>query len=107
MKNYIFLIVLVFISCQSSEKQKDSKTSNPSFDAPPEWAKEAIWYQIFAERFRNGDPQNDPSPDDIRGAYPGFVPERWAITPWTQDWYAPDPYFDQVQGKKDMAGYPI
>lgn len=107
MKNYIFLIVLVFISCQSSEKQKDSKTSNPSFDAPPEWAKEAIWYQIFAERFRNGDPQNDPSPDDIRGAYPGFVPEKWAITPWTQDWYAPDPYFDQVQGKKDMAGYPI
>ncbi len=26
----------------------------------PEWAKRAVWYQIFPERFRNGDPSNDP-----------------------------------------------
>ena len=26
----------------------------------PEWAKHAVWYQIFPERFRNGDPSNDP-----------------------------------------------
>jgi len=26
----------------------------------PDWAKHAIWYQIFPERFRNGDPSNDP-----------------------------------------------
>ena len=29
---------------------------------PPSWADEAIWYQIFVERFRNGDPTNDPTP---------------------------------------------
>lgn len=27
---------------------------------PPQWVKEAIFYQIFPERFGNGDPSNDP-----------------------------------------------
>ncbi|MDP6753825.1 MAG: glycoside hydrolase family 13 protein [Verrucomicrobiota bacterium] len=57
------------------------------FDQPPEWAREAIWYQIFVERFRNGDPSNDPRPEHMQGSYPGFVPDDWKITPWHQDWY--------------------
>ena len=57
------------------------------FDQPPEWAREAIWYQIFVERFRNGDATNDPRPEYMQGAYPGFVPDGWKITPWYQDWY--------------------
>lgn len=28
----------------------------------PDWAKDAIYYQIFPERFRNGDTSNDPAP---------------------------------------------
>ncbi|MFD1954951.1 glycoside hydrolase family 13 protein [Paenibacillus thailandensis] len=28
--------------------------------APPEWVKDAVFYQIFPERFANGDPDNDP-----------------------------------------------
>ena len=39
----------------------------------PDWAKEAIWYQIFPERFRNGDPTNDPE-----------LTRRW-----TSDWNEP------------------
>jgi hypothetical protein len=31
----------------------------PAFTTP-DWAKNAVWYQIFPERFRNGDPANDP-----------------------------------------------
>ena len=27
----------------------------------PDWAKDAIWYQIMVDRFRNGEPSNDPS----------------------------------------------
>ncbi len=27
---------------------------------PPSWVKETIWYQIFPERFRNGDPDRNP-----------------------------------------------
>ncbi|MFQ5423147.1 MAG: alpha amylase N-terminal ig-like domain-containing protein [Phycisphaerae bacterium] len=44
----------------------------------PDWTKTAVWYQIFPERFRNGDPANDPP----------------RTVPWTQAWfkpYRPDP----------------
>ena len=30
--------------------------------ATPDWAKDAVWYQVFHERFRNGAPQSDPRP---------------------------------------------
>lgn len=47
----------------------------------PEWAKHVIWYQIFPERFRNGDPSNDPTAERVKG------PEGWEVSPWTGDWY--------------------
>lgn len=47
----------------------------------PEWAKHVVWYQIFPERFRNGDPGNDPTRERVKG------PEGWEISPWTGDWY--------------------
>jgi cyclomaltodextrinase len=34
---------------------------DPAF-SPPDWAKDAVYYYIFPERFRNGDPGNDPTP---------------------------------------------
>jgi glycosidase len=37
----------------------------------PQWAKRAIWYEIFPERFRNGNKANDPSP---------HIPWRWSWT---------------------------
>ena len=42
--------------------------------ATPDWAKNVIWYQIMTDRFRNGDPSNDPD---------GVVP------PWRWDWFKP------------------
>ncbi|PKM17914.1 MAG: hypothetical protein CVV11_17575 [Gammaproteobacteria bacterium HGW-Gammaproteobacteria-15] len=36
----------------------------------PGWAKSAIWYQVFPERFRDGDPANNPTVADIAGADP-------------------------------------
>jgi glycosidase len=54
----------------------------------PRWAQEAVWYQIFVERFRNGDPSNDPTPDDMEGSGPHLRPDGWAPTPWGHDWYA-------------------
>jgi glycosidase len=55
--------------------------------AVPAWAKDAIWYQIFVERFRNGDPSNDPTLADIEGSWPHAKPAGWSVTPWTYDWY--------------------
>ncbi|HEY6962531.1 MAG TPA: alpha-amylase family glycosyl hydrolase [Gaiellaceae bacterium] len=36
---------------------------DPSFQVPG-WAKDAVVYQIFPDRFRNGDRKNDPKPGD-------------------------------------------
>ena len=69
------------------------------FDEPPGWAREVIWYQIFVERFRNGDPSNDPKPAFMQGAYPGYVSANWKVTPWNQDWY------EQEDWAKAEAGH--
>jgi glycosidase len=46
----------------------------PAFETP-DWAQHAIWYQIFPERFRNGDKGNDPA----------------NVVPWTIKWAQPAP----------------
>ena len=66
--------------------------------APPEWSTKAIWYQIFVERFHNGDPSNDPRPEWMQGSYPGYIPDKWEITPWDWDWYRPDPWAESIEG---------
>lgn len=59
-----------------------------NLEPAPSWAEGAVWYQIFPERFRNGDPTND-----LQAAY---HPDReklqkfkseWTPSPWTSDWY--------------------
>jgi cyclomaltodextrinase / maltogenic alpha-amylase / neopullulanase len=52
----------------------------------PAWAVDAVFYQIFPERFRNGDTSNDPTRDSLE--FPDNVPASWAVSPWTGDWYA-------------------
>lgn len=58
-------------------------------DKAPTWAKNAIWYQIFVERFYNGDKNNEPKPENM-DAPPIHVatPKDWQLTPWTHNWYA-------------------
>jgi cyclomaltodextrinase / maltogenic alpha-amylase / neopullulanase len=51
--------------------------------ATPDWAKDAVWYQIFPERFRNGAPQSNPRPED-GGEEP--IP-GWDVCPWGMEWY--------------------
>lgn len=65
----------------------------------PDWAKRAIWYQIFPERFRNGRRSNDQA----------------GALPWTGDWHertaaelaAGGDFYDTVYGRRyggDIAG---
>ena len=54
----------------------------------PAWAAEAVFYQIFPERFRNGDPSNDPTRATLE--MPIAAPNDWRISSWTADWYARD-----------------
>lgn len=61
-------------------------------DSPPDWARDAIWYQIFPERFYNGDPSNDPTIESLIGTWPWDVQTEWQVSPWTSDWYEYQPW---------------
>lgn len=63
----------------------------------PAWARRAVWYQIFPERFANGDPSNDPTAESLVGADGGAPHPAWQIHPWTSDWYELAPY-ERAQG---------
>lgn len=64
----------------------------------PKWSEGIVWYQIFPERFSNGDPKNDPKASDQNGAYPFDDTSPFQIHPWTSDWYQLQPY-EQKNGK--------
>ncbi|HIW32799.1 MAG TPA: alpha-glycosidase [Candidatus Paenibacillus intestinavium] len=57
--------------------------------SPPEWVKDAIFYQIFPERFANGDPSNDPE---------GVLP--WGGAPTPTNFFGGD-----LQGVMDHLDY--
>ncbi|MBK8625619.1 MAG: glycoside hydrolase family 13 protein [Saprospiraceae bacterium] len=79
------LFAISLYSCMSSSKEKVSNAL--AYDQPPTWAKEAIWYQIFVERFRNGNPANDPTPITSDNALIDPLPADWQLTPWGHSWY--------------------
>ena len=57
----------------------------------PAWVKETVWYQIFPERFNNGDKNNDPV---------GTKPWNSADHPGREDYYGGD-----LQGVLDKLDY--
>src|ERR1700709_103822 len=87
MKKQIFipaiLIQILLLFTLFSKAQKDFT---------PDWSKGIVWYQIFPERFKNGDPGNDPKVTDQNGAYPFDDTSAFQIHPWTSDWYQLQPY---------------
>ena len=94
MLNRIPLLALAWLALAdaSAETAKSfPENKGVSLDAlkpQPAWAGEAIFYQIFPERFRNGDPANDPTRDTLE--QPIKAPASWRISSWTADWYARD-----------------
>lgn len=85
MKKLLLFLTALFLPINCSAQEK-------SINRVPSWAKEAVWYQIFPERFMNGDLSNDPQPQDMEGAWPFYVPEGWQVHPWTSDWYKLQPW---------------
>ncbi len=97
------LLILVLISCKF-----ENEVTVPTV---PEWAKEAVWYQIFPERFMNGDPSNDPNVKDVVNIWPYIEPKDWQVSPWTSDWFKRQPWeedldynFYQFQGLRRYGG---
>ena len=44
-----------------------------------------VWYQIFPERFNNGDPSNDPTRASLDN--PQYVNSDWAVMDWESEWF--------------------
>ncbi len=55
----------------------------------PDWAKGIVWYQIFPERFANGDTTNDPEASKVF-INSRTVPKDRKITSWTSSWFEAD-----------------
>jgi glycosidase len=83
------LILLILVSACARGSARETPPRNLSV---PSWAADAIWYQIFVERFRNGDRSNDPTAHDIEGVTDERPPKEWRTTPWAQDWYRQEPW---------------
>lgn len=64
----------------------------------PDWARDAIWYQVFVERFDNGDSSNDPTQESAHLAWPHEKAPAWSVTSWDHDWYKPDPWVRPEDG---------
>ena len=72
------------------------ESSYPQEEKSRDWPRRAIWYQIFPDRFRNGDPKNDPTAEYSR--VPEKARSRWGTIPWTKEWYA------LTDWEKELAG---
>ena len=98
--NAAILLVLALTACAPADTEAERDRDSAGESSPeaasaldvPTWAEDAIWYQIFVERFRNGDPTNDPTLGDIEGSWPHMQPEGWEPTPWGWDWYRQEPW---------------
>lgn len=103
----IVMAVLATAAHAGCEQRADPSPRGPiALDANgefvPDWAKDVVWYQVFPERFRNGDPSNDPTMADIAGADPAEPPKHWQVHPWGSDWYARQPW-GLANGEPDIA----
>ena len=92
---YVAVLLLVIgqavTTCDTDATEADAPEDaltarSDSLFSVEDWAQDAVFYQIFPERFRNGDPSNDPTRPSIEFAE--NAPESWQIAPWTGDWYA-------------------
>lgn len=102
-------LLIILVSCQEPNQKKD-------ISQPPSWANEVIWYQIFVERFNNGDPSNDPTQETVAAASNFYqTPDDWSVTPWTHSWYEQEdwavnmevPFYDGLQLRRfggDLQG---
>lgn len=75
--------LLMLTACEQPPATAPSRSPST-----PQWAADAVFYQIFPTRFRNGDPSNDPDRASLE--YPENVPASWRVSSWTGDWYARD-----------------
>ena len=91
------LVLLAVVAWGFSAQMALALAARPD---PRAWQTGAVWYQIFPERFRNGDPSNDPPRESL--GRPDQAPASWRPRAWTSDWYARDGW-EQARGGNFFA----
>ena len=73
----------------------------------PAWVKEAVFYQIFPERFFNGDPGNDVRPGEYaQEGHPAIRMERWTDRPLSyQEGFCLDFFGGDLEGIRQKIPY--
>jgi glycosidase len=94
----LILVSLFFTLACGNRGQEKEMSENDSRNDFPEWAVHVVWYQIFPDRFRNGDTNNDPDLKSLKGSWPHDAESPWQISPWTSDWYKLQPW-ERKNGK--------
>ncbi len=84
----IFIVLIIIFSVYS----KPDPSIEFNLSTYPAWVQDAVFYQIFPERFNNGDSSNDPTIADQKGSWPHDEITNWSISPWTSDWYKLQPW---------------
>lgn len=82
-----FLLGLLFLTTVHAEAQV----------SVPEWAKGIVWYQIFPERFNNGDTDNDPEAFKVFARKDSLI-KNWKVSEWTSDWFAQSDWEKKLGG---------
>ena len=86
MKTKIFFILFLFVSTSFTQNKL------------PLWAKGVVWYQIFPERFANGDQSNDPEAEKVF-VNSRKIPEGWKVSDWTSNWFAQSDWEKKLGGE--------
>ncbi len=94
-------MVIALCPLDSDATLREPVKLNSEGEFVPGWAKQAIWYQIFPEHFRDGDPSNNPTVKDILGSDPQQPPAHWQVHPWGSDWYELQAY-EMANGKTEL-----
>ena len=84
-RDYTFILADGALRGSGPEIYGGTLLRNDDVFRTPDWAKHAIWYQVFLDRFRNGDASNDRQP----------------VRPWTSDWFTPSEW----EGKDGQTFY--
>ncbi len=71
----------------------------------PSWVRSAVFYQIFPDRFANGDSNNDPKPDEFD--YKGYGPQTysWEAAPDKDQPFPLVFYGGDLQGVRQKLDY--
>jgi len=76
--DYTFVIQDASMTARDPSVYSLDTSAAPGFTTP-EWARNAIWYQVMVDRFRNGSTANDHA----------------HTRDWRQEWYSPSPWEGQ------------